>query len=89
MMSTFAWCLCFPFQQSAVDDAWVSYGDYAKGLLEASPHAPQCLFSDGGDVAMAVIWALPQLAAACAGGVFVLLVTLVMRPMFRGRPGEK
>src|SRR5262245_52294277 len=36
MMATFAWGLCFPFQQSAVDDAWVSYGDFAVGLIEAS-----------------------------------------------------
>jgi hypothetical protein len=53
MMATFAWGLCFPLQESAVNDAWVSYGELAVGMVEASPRAPQ-LLSDGGDVAMAV-----------------------------------
>lgn len=56
----------------------MSYGEFAKGVYWGSPYEEE-------DVAMAVIWALPQLAAACAGGVFVLLVTLVMQPFFRSR----
>jgi hypothetical protein len=75
MMATFAWGLCFPLQESAVNDAWLSYGEFASGVIWASPYEEE-------DVAMAVIWTLPQLAAACAGGVFVLLVTLVMRRFF-------
>jgi hypothetical protein len=82
MMAHFAWGLYF--WESAVNDPWASYGDLAVGviydpqLLEAGEASP-------GNVAMAVIWFLPQLAAACVGGVFVLLVTLVMRPFFRVR----
>lgn len=72
MMATFAWGLCFPLQESAVNDAWLSYGEFASGVIWASPYEEE-------DVAMAVIWTLPQLAAACVGGVFVLLATLVMR----------
>jgi hypothetical protein len=82
MMAHFAWGLYF--WESAVNEPWASYGDFAVGVIETSPWAPQ-LLSDGGDVAMAVTWLLPQLAAACAGGVFVLLATLVMRPFFRVR----
>jgi hypothetical protein len=74
MMATFAWALCFPLQESAVNDAWQSYGEFASDVYWGSPYEE--------DVAMAVIWTLPQLAAACVGGVFVLLVTLVMRPFF-------
>ena len=71
----------FSLQESAVNDAWMSYGEFAEDLIQASPWAPQ-LLSDGGDVAMAVIWSLPQLAAACVGGVFALLVTLITRRFF-------
>jgi hypothetical protein len=78
MMATFAWGLCFPLQESAVNDAWRSYGEFASDVYWGSPYEEE-------DVAMAVIWTLPQLAAACVGGVFVLLVTLVMRPFFRVR----
>ena len=37
---------------------------------------------DGGDVFDAIIFSLPQLAAACAGGVFASLVTLITRRFF-------
>lgn len=85
MMATFAWGLCFPFQRSAVVDAWVSYGDFAMGLIEARPIEPLLRTDADVDVAMAVAWALPQLAAALAGGVFVCLGTLVMRRLFSVR----
>jgi hypothetical protein len=85
MMATFAWGLWFPFQQSAVNDAWTSYGELADGVIEARPIEPLLRTDADVDVAMAVAWALPQLAAALAGGVFVLLGTLVMRPFFRVR----
>ena len=79
MMATFAWGLCFPLQESVVNDAWQSYGEFASNVLYWGS------FYEEEDVAMAVIWTLPQLAAACVGGVFVLLVTLVMRLFFRAR----
>jgi hypothetical protein len=82
MMATFAWGLCFPLQESAVNDAWQSYGEFASNVYWGSPYEEE-------DVAMAVIWTLPQLAGACVGGVFVLLVTLVMRPFFRVRAINK
>ena len=77
MMATFAWGLCFPLQESAVNDAWESYVEFTSDVYWGRPY-------DGSedDVALAVIWTLPQLAAACVGGVFVLLGTLVMRPFF-------
>jgi hypothetical protein len=50
-------------------------------LIWASPYEEE-------DAAMAVIWTLPQLAAACVGRVFVLLVTLVMRRFFGVRALE-
>jgi hypothetical protein len=78
----FAWGACFT--ESAANDAWASYVELGEGVISTIPRAPQWL-SDGGDVEMAVILSLPQLAAACAGGVFVLLITLVMRPFFRVR----
>ena len=85
MMATFAWGLCFPLQESAVNDAWESYGEFASNVLYWGN------FYEEEDVAMAVIWTLPQLAAACVGGVFVLLVTLVMRRFFgvRARLGAE
>src|SRR5215470_8313022 len=33
MMATFAWGLCFPFQESAVNDAWQSYAEFAEGVI--------------------------------------------------------
>jgi hypothetical protein len=85
MMATFAWGLCFPLQESAVNDAWLSYAEFASGVIEAMPIEPLLRTVADVDVAMAVAWALPQLAAALAGGVFVLLVTLVMRRFFSVR----
>ncbi len=77
MMASFAWCLSFPLQESAVNDAWQSYGEFALDVYWGHPY-------DGSedDVAMAVVMTLPQLAGACVGGVFVLLITLVMRRFF-------
>jgi hypothetical protein len=56
----------------------------AVDVISADPRLSQWPFVQG-DKATAVILSLPQLAAACAGGVFVLLATLVMRPFFRAR----
>jgi hypothetical protein len=75
------------FQESAANDAWVFYMDRAELVISTIPSPPQWL-SDGGDVAMAVVYSLPQLAAACAGGVFASLVTLIRRRSFGVRaPG--
>ena len=56
MMATFAWGLCFPFQRSAVTDAWESYGDFAMGLIEARPIEPLLRTDADVDAAMAVAW---------------------------------
>jgi hypothetical protein len=53
-------------------------------MKRSTNHAPEWL-SDSGHEAMAVVLSLPQLAAACAGGVIVLLVRLVVRPSLRVR----
>jgi hypothetical protein len=82
MMAIVAWGAFFT--ESAANDALVSYVELAEVVIAPIPNPPRWL-SDGGDVAMAVVFSLPQLAAACAGGVFVLLATLVMRPFFRVR----
>jgi len=63
-------------RESAVNDAWDSYAEFASNVLYWGS------FYEEEDVAMAVIWSLPQLAGACVGGVFILLVTLVMRRFF-------
>jgi hypothetical protein len=82
MMATFAWAACFT--ESAANDAFASYVELAEVVISAIPSPPQWL-ADGGDVAIAVVYSLPQLVAACAGGVFVLLAMLAMRPFFRMR----
>jgi hypothetical protein len=79
MMMTWAWAGWF--RESAANDAWVSYVELAEVVISTIPRPPQWL-SDGGDVAMAVVLSLPQLAAACAGGVFISLVTLITRRFF-------
>jgi hypothetical protein len=81
-MATFVWAMCFT--ESAANDAWASYMENAMLAISSIPNesAPQWL---GGDVGIAVILSFPQLAAACVGGVFVFLVTLVMRQFYRAR----
>ena len=61
-----------------MNDVWLSYGEFASHVYWGNPYEED-------DVGLTVIWTLPQLAAACVGGVFVLLATLVMRPFFRAR----
>ncbi len=78
MLATFAWACCFT--ESAANDAWASYAERAEEVWQTIP-TPQWLFVHS-DVVMAVVLSLPQLAAACAGGVFVLLVTLITQRLF-------
>jgi hypothetical protein len=85
MMATFVWAACFT--ESAANEAWASYAEVAPGVISTIPCAPHWLF-DGGDGSMAAVLSRPQLAAACAGGVFAVLITLVTRRFFgvRARP---
>jgi hypothetical protein len=79
MMATYAWACGFP--ESAVNDAWATYAEFAQGVIWTIPLSPWGPY-DGGDVFDATIFSLPQLAAACAGGVFASLLTLITRRFF-------
>ncbi len=79
MMATFAWASFF--RESAVNEAWATYAEFAQGVIWSIPFSPWGPY-DGGDVFDATIFSLPQLAAACAGGIFASLVTLMTRRFF-------
>jgi hypothetical protein len=79
MMATFVWAECFT--ESAANEAWASYAEFAWGVISGTAPPQQWLFA-GGDVGTAEVLSLPQLAAACAGGVFASLVTLITRRFF-------
>jgi hypothetical protein len=84
MMATLAWAGCFT--ESAANDAWASYMERAQDVMSTTP-LPHWLDYVHADVATAAILSLPQLAAACAGGVFAALGTLITRRFFdRGQP---
>jgi hypothetical protein len=79
MMATFAWASFF--RESAVNEAWATYAEFAQGVIWSIPYTPWGHY-DGGDLFDAIVFAFPQLAAACAGGVLALLVTLITRRFF-------
>ena len=72
MTATYGWALCF--QESAASDAWVSYNELVWDALSSMPDDPRWRVVSV-EATEAIIWSLPQLAVACAGGVVGYLVS--------------